>query len=43
MGRNGVLFASKDSKIPVHEPGEAIDKPIDTTVSIIYVNTRTSV
>lgn len=33
MGKNGALFATKDNPIPIHEIGDPIEKPVDTTVS----------
>lgn len=31
MGKNGALFATEDDPLPVHEPGDPIEKPADTT------------
>lgn len=31
MGKNGALFATKENPVPVHEPGEPLEKPVDTT------------
>uniref|UniRef100_A0A1B6CD85 Carbohydrate kinase PfkB domain-containing protein n=1 Tax=Clastoptera arizonana TaxID=38151 RepID=A0A1B6CD85_9HEMI len=31
LGKNGVVFASKDSKTPSHEPAEFVQNPVDTT------------
>lgn len=31
MGKNGALFATKDYPVPIHETGNSVEKPVDTT------------